>query len=295
MTITASPLRYPGGKSSLRPMVSEILRLNGLSQQAYAEPYAGGCGLALDLLFGGHVSEIHINDIDPSIWSFWHSVLCETDGLLDLIETTPVTVEEWHKQKAIQNSIQTASRLQLGFATFFLNRTNRSGIIKGAGMIGGFEQTGNYKIDCRFNKSNLTRRIRRISKYKELIHLSNLDALEFMSNANGTIPPDTFFCIDPPYFKKGSSLYTSFYSPSDHAGVAALVTRLDYPWIVTYDNVPEVRELYKQHHQYAFNINYSVQTKRVGNELLIASRQVVVPDTLTELSGEVAGQPSFSM
>lgn len=280
MTITASPLRYPGGKSSLLPMVSELLRINGLSQQPYAEPYAGGCGLALDLLFRGHVSEIHINDIDPSIWSFWHSVLFQTEELLDLIEKTPVTVEEWHRQKEIQADVNKTCTLKLGFATFFLNRTNRSGIIKGAGMIGGMRQNGNYKIDCRYNKSNLIRRISRISKYKDLIFLTNFDALDFMSNKNGAVPSETFFCIDPPYYNKGSSLYTSFYSPSDHAGVADLVMKLNHPWIVTYDNAQEVRELYSNQRKFAFNINYSVQTKRVGNELLIASKRLTIPDSL---------------
>lgn len=284
MTITASPLRYPGGKSSLLPMVSELLRINGLSQLPYAEPYAGGCGLALDLLFRGHVSEIHINDIDSSIWSFWHSVLFQTEELADLIEKTPVTKEEWHKQKDIQSNASKCSILALGFATFFLNRTNRSGIIKGAGMIGGMHQNGNYKIDCRYNKINLIRRIRRIAKYKDLIFLTNLDALIFMSNNQSAVPPDTFFCIDPPYYNKGSSLYTSFYSPSDHYGVAEQVMKLDHPWIVTYDNVQEVRDLYANQRQFSFNINYSVQTKRIGNELLIASQGIAIPDSFASLN-----------
>lgn len=280
MTVTSSPLRYPGGKSSLFPLMRELIRVNGFDGLPYAEPYAGGCGLALDLLFAGDVTEIHINDLDSSIWSFWHSVLFRTNEFVELIETTPVTLDEWHKQREIQVSKRPVDELKLGFAAFFLNRTNRSGIIKGAGMIGGKEQTGAYKIDCRFNKENLIRRIRRIEKYKDLIFLTNLDAMEFMSNRSGSIPPETFFCIDPPYFNKGSSLYTSFYGPSDHAGVAQLVQSLDNPWVVTYDNVHEVRKLYYSQCQYAFNINYSVQTKRVGTELLIASPKVLVPSTL---------------
>ncbi|WP_415279679.1 DNA adenine methylase [Brucella sp. BZ] len=280
MTVTSSPLRYPGGKSSLFPLMRDLLRVNGFDGLPYAEPYAGGCGLALDLLFAGDVAEIHINDLDLSIWSFWHSVLFQTKEFVELIEKTPVTIEEWHKQREIQTSKNQTSELQLGFAAFFLNRTNRSGIIKGAGMIGGKEQTGTYKIDCRFNKETLIRRILRIQKYKDLIFLTNLDAIEFMSNRSGNIPSETFFCIDPPYFNKGSSLYTSFYGPNDHAGVAKLVQSLDSPWVVTYDNVYEVRKLYYSQRQYAFNINYSVQTKRIGTELLITSPQVLVPSSL---------------
>jgi len=275
MKVFASPLRYPGGKASLYTLMSKIIRLNGLDLNHYAEPYAGGCGLALNLLYGGVVSEIHINDIDPGIWSFWKSVLDHTEELIHLIEKTDVNIAEWHKQREIQLSEDVSNPLSLGFSTFFLNRTNRSGIIQSAGVIGGMDQTGNYKIDCRFNCDSLIRRIRRVRKYRSRVHLYNFDAIEFMSDTN--LPTKTFLCIDPPYFNKGSSLYTSFYEPSDHSDVADTVLQLNNPWVVTYDNVQPIQELYKSRRQFTFDINYSVQTKRVGTELLIASKGLRLP------------------
>lgn len=161
--------------------------------------------------------------------------------------------------------------VSLGFATFFLNRTNRSGIIKGAGVIGGFQQKGRYAIDCRFNREDLTRRIRRMHSYRSRIHLHRLDAIAFL-NKDSYFEPDTFFAIDPPYFRKGPYLYTSFYRPEDHAEVADVIRSLRYPWIVTYDMTDEVKNLYRDFRQFEFDINYSVQSKRVGTELLIASR-----------------------
>lgn len=277
MTISNSPLRYPGGKSCLLPLVSRVLRGNGLEFGHYVEPYAGGCGLALSLLYGGYVSDIHINDLDRSIWSFWHSVLNRTEELVSLIENTPITIEEWKRQRDIQRDDSAIDTLKIGFATFFLNRTNRSGIIKWAGAIGGIHQNGNYKLDCRFNRVDLVRRIRRIKKYENQIHLTNLDATVFMSKASA-LPENSFFCIDPPYFNKGSSLYTSFYGPDDHKGVADLVLGLDHPWIVTYDDIDAVRKLYSSRRQFSFDINYSVQTKRVGTELLIASKGLRLPE-----------------
>ncbi len=282
MTVIASPLRYPGGKSALLPVVGSILRENKLTFGAYAEPYAGGCGLALDLLFNGYVNEIFINDIDPSVWAFWNNVLNDTDRLVSKINETPVTVEQWHIQKEVQSNICKQDSLELGFATFFLNRTNRSGIIKKAGMIGGRNQNGNYKLDCRFNKENLIRRIKRIAKYRDQIRLHNLDALDFMDPTNAHLPDDAFLCIDPPYFNKGSSLYTSFYEPDDHTVVAELVLRLKQPWIVTYDNADQVRALYSSRRQFTLDINYSVQTKRVGTELLIASKGLHIPAEIRE-------------
>ena len=166
MSRTASPLRYPGGKSRLLELAALILRLNDLERGHYGEPYAGGCGLALSLLYGGYVADIHINDIDPAIWAFWYSVLFETKTLVSLVQTTPVTVEEWHKQREVYFAQNDADPLTLGFSAFFLNRTNRSGVIKEGGIIGGLDQTGEYKIDCRFNRDDLSRRIERVSKYR---------------------------------------------------------------------------------------------------------------------------------
>ncbi|MBB4952739.1 DNA adenine methylase [Agrobacterium vitis] len=261
--------------------MSKIFKANKLQQYHYAEPYAGGCGLALSLLFSGYVSDIHVNDIDPSIWSFWYSVLNHTEELVRLVEFTDVSVQEWHRQKAIQIVEDLGDPLALGFSAFFLNRTNRSGIITGAGVIGGLQQVGNYKIDCRFNKDDLIRRIRRISKYRSRIHLTRKDAVEFMGQSQ-SMSEDTFFCIDPPYFNKGSSLYTSFYVPDDHEVVAGAVMKLTHPWVVTYDNAEQIRALYRQRRQFIFDINYSVQTKRVGTELLIASKGLRLPSEITE-------------
>ena len=209
MAHATSPLRYPGGKSCLFPLVSTILKANRLERKHYGEPFAGGCGLALSLLYEGHVSDIHINDVDPSIWAVWYSVLNHTDELTYMIAKTPITVDEWRQQREIHLAQNVNAPLALGFSTFFLNRTNRSGIIKAAGVIGGLKQTGPYKIDCRFNRDDLIRRVRRVAKYRSRIHLHRRDALAFIKDACDRLPATTFFCIDPPYFNKGSSLYTS--------------------------------------------------------------------------------------
>lgn len=273
----ASPLRYPGGKTSMLNFVANTLRLNHLEHGHYAEPYAGGCGLALSLLYGGFVTEIHVNDIDPTIWSFWHSVLTQTDALVELIEKTPVTVDEWHRQRAINKAVDLNNPLALGFSAFFLNRTNRSGVIGSGGVIGGLSQTGNYLIDCRFNRDDLSRRVRRVSRYADRINLSRLDALTFLDRCAATLPANALIFIDPPYFKKGHELYTNFYKPEDHAKLAKKILSTHRPWIVTYDDVSEIRGLYRDRRQYTFGINYSLNEKRIGAELLIVSKGLRVP------------------
>ena len=154
MPITKSPLRYPGGKTQLSRYVRHLLDINNV-HNTYIEPFAGGFGVALELLFNNDVEQIVMNDFDPSIYSIWNMILHNRDEFISLIKNTPITIEEWFYQKDIRNKLKNDSNsIENAFATFFLNRTNVSGIIS-AGPIGGLKQQGKYKIDCRFNKEKL--------------------------------------------------------------------------------------------------------------------------------------------
>ena len=279
---TISPLRYPGGKGCLYPVISSVMRANRCERKQYAEPFAGGAGLALALLYGGHVSDIHINDVDPSIWAFWHCVLNHTEEIVSLIEHTPVTTTEWKRQRAIHLEKNLNDPLVLGFSAFFLNRTNRSGIIKGAGVIGGLDQNGPYKIDCRFNRKDLIRRVRRVAKYSSRINLYRLDAQNFLSGELRAFSEKAFIFVDPPYFHKGSDLYTNFYALDDHENLASIISEIENPWILTYDYSSFISGFYKDFRQFEFDVNYSLETKRVGTELLIVSKGLRIPSNIRE-------------
>lgn len=274
MAMAPSPLRYPGGKFGIRKMISTIINEQELDRGHYIEPYAGGAGLALSLLFGGHVHEIHLNDLDRSIWSFWYSILNETERFIDKIENIEVTLDEWKIQREVQENKKEADIFELGFSTFFLNRTNRSGIIQKAGVIGGLKQDGSYKLDCRFGKAGLIERIERINKYAHRIHLYNEDAIEFIQRAERELPENKVFCIDPPYYHKGSTLYTNFYEHSDHLIISEIIANLESKWLLTYDNCEEISGLYQQFPQFTFNLNYTAAKKRLGKELLITNMDI---------------------
>lgn len=259
-------------------MTRDILNASQLRHCAYGEPFAGGCGLALRLLLDGVVSRIYVNDLDPAIWSFWHAVLEHTDELCSRIEQTAVTVSEWKRQKERLANGVSHDPVGLGFAAFFLNRTNRSGIIKSGGVIGGFDQRGEYLIDCRYNKAELIRRVERIALHRDQVVLTHMDAIDFMDFFEASEKGHSLLCIDPPYFGKGSSLYSNFYRKEDHATLSDRVRSLEVPWMMTYDSADEIRKLYSDFVAYNFSINYSAQNKRQGTELLIHSRAVQVPD-----------------
>lgn len=262
-----SPLRYPGGKSKIAPFVSLLIEKCNLNECTYVEPFAGGAGVALTLLFEGTVTDIVINDYDKAIYSMWKAILTETDAFINLVRTTPLTVDEWKRQKDIYTNENKKYSLALGFATFYLNRTNRSGILA-AGPIGGYNQTGDYLIDARYNKESLIERIEKIAKYKTHIHLYNKDIESFIKRYLPKYQETAFVYFDPPYYNKGKELYKNFFVHDDHERISKLIKELDCFWMVTYDDVDEICELYKDYECKRFDLTYSVANSGKKSEIM---------------------------
>lgn len=281
MAASESPLRYPGGKQILGRVLAQLIQLNRRQGGVYYEPYCGGAGAALGLLFREYVDRLVLNDADPCVFAFWDSALNNTERLARLVRDTPVTVEEWQRQREIYRSPSEHDGLSVGYATFYLNRCNRSGIIARAGLIGGLQQNGQWKLDARFNRDELARRIERVALYRGRIRLLNLDAIVFLrDHVSGTHNFDRgFVYLDPPYYMKGSELYLNHYKPKDHASLARyLQTEAIFPWVMTYDNVRAVRDLYPRHRQVPFSLNYSAHERRMGREIMILGPRLRFPD-----------------
>lgn len=269
MAIT-TPLRYPGGKSKTYSYVRELIRLNNCS--TYIETYAGGAGVATSLLLNDDVEKIMLNDYDKGIYAFWHSVINNHEALIEMIQTTNITIDEWHKQKEIQQSKEYIDDLLvLGFSTLFLNRTNRSGIIK-AGVIGGKSQAGHYKLDCRFNKEDICNRIIRIANERTRIKLYNLDAEKFIKRSV-TRTKNSLTFLDPPYYEKGPGLYTNFYKHDDHQSLANTIQKhlQNKHWILTYDTSPNILAMYQNYTNVEYYLNYSAGTPSTGIEYMFFS------------------------
>jgi len=278
MPTTPSPLRYPGGKSALSRYVKTLLSQNDLAGGHYVEPYAGGAGLALGLLFSGYSSEIHLNDLNPAVHNFWFVALNHSVELQKLVEATNVGIDEWHKQKArFEQSIGT-DPLSHAFATLFLNRTNRSGILA-AGVIGGKNQDGNYKLDARYSKETLLDKLKQINLYGNRIHLYNHDAAVLMTSTLPYLPLRTLVYFDPPYYVKGQNLYQNHYQHDDHKVIAELIQNSEIPyWMVSYDNVPQIETLYRGRRNITYHLNYSAQRHMKGSEIIIFGDNLKIPD-----------------
>ncbi len=272
-----TPLRYPGGKRRLVGLVTRLLESNDMRDIEYAEPFAGGASLALALLFDEYAATIHINDLSKPVYAFWHCVLHDTDRLCRRIEEVDVTMHEWHRQRAVLEAQEEADIGELGFAAFFLNRTNRSGIISG-GVIGGQQQTGDWLLDARFNQGDLLNRIRRVGRYRDRIKLYQLDALDFTNSVVALLGHNAFAFYDPPYIESGASLYLNDYKLEDHRHLAKHIMQTECSWTVTYDyDAAVTHDLFPRHRRLAFALSYSAQQRRSGKEAMFLSPRLRLP------------------
>lgn len=273
-----TPLRYPGGKGKLAAYLKRIITTNRIFDGEYIEPFAGGAAIAMELLFHEYVARVRINDLSRPVYAFWYSVLNQTDELCRLIRDTPRTVEAWDVQKFVLGNEAVHDLLEVGFATFFLNRTNRSGILNG-GVIGGRDQTGPWKIDARYNADELIFRIESIARHKSRIHLTSVDALKFLTDGANNWPASALIYCDPPYYVKGKDLYYHFYKHENHEQIAACIldNLTNQRWIVSYDNVLPIRNLYDGCQRVIYGIGYSARTTRQGSEVMFFSENLHVP------------------
>lgn len=272
-----SPLRYPGGKGKLSSFMEYMIDRLGHRGGTYIEPFAGGAGIAVELLLKNVVNRIVINDYDKGVWSFWKAILTETDRFVEQVRTVPLTIDEWYRQHEICVNQNDKYSFELGFATFYMNRTNHSGIIKG-GVIGGLEQAGNWTMDVRFNREDLIKRIQNIASRKKDIKLYNKDISSFITNYVPLYEDNALIYFDPPYYKKGKQLYMNYFSHEDHARIeSAIREHINCDWIITYDYVKEIEEIYKDYQLYLYDLNYSVSEKCKASELMIFRNSILPP------------------
>lgn len=276
-----SPLRYPGGKALLTAYVSGVLEENYLSGCTLFEPFAGGASVSLELLRLGFVADAIMVERDPLVYAFWSSVFTDTDALCAAVQACPVTLDTWkalQPTREVDNPADTDfTPLQLGVAGLFFNRTNFSGII-GAGPIGGEYQTSDYKIDCRFNKEKIIRQIQTVAAFAPRVQVHFGDAVEFLrSNAEQLATGFSFVYVDPPYYAQGKKLYRHSYTDADHAALATFLRDQGYPWLLSYDDHPRIRELYSSNQLQPIYLDYKVKSNRRAQELVISNLMIPPP------------------
>ncbi len=263
------------------------MEMNDLVGGHYAEAYAGGAGIAVTLLYLEYADHIHLNDLDRAVFAFWRAVLDHTEEFVRLVNDTPLTVEEWRKQRALQYAKEDAGVLELGFSTFYMNRTSRSGILRG-GVIGGIEQSGKWKMDARYDRAKLSRRIEKVASYASRITIYNRDASDLIKEVFPGLPARSLIYLDPPYYHRGSRLYHASYKHDDHARIAGQVHDIVQPWMVSYDNVEPICQLYAPFRQQQFALRYTANRQYDATEVMVYRDGMAIPDEVRPFRGMAA-------
>lgn len=271
-----NPLRYPGAKSKLFNYVKKLLEVEGLNGCTFYEPFAGSASLSWMLLEADVVKDVIINEKDPLLYHFWRAVFENKEELINKINRTDINIATWKECAKYKDAsyLLGKSTVEIGYAGLFLNRTNFSGILK-ANPIGGIDQKSNYKIDCRFNKQKVIEAIEEIARFSDRVTVSHDDAIEFMKKAlKYKRNKKTFVYIDPPYYKEGPGLYRYYYSKRQHLDLAQYIKTKSFPWLLSYDDVDEIRRLYNRKVCVNLYLDYSVKTSKKGKEILISNLEI---------------------
>src|SRR3546814_11966767 len=114
-------------------------------------------------------------------------------------------------------------------------------------IIGGRAQSGDWKIDARFNRPELADRISKIGAASSRIEISMSDAADLLKKYSTDDNFRTLVYLDTPYFEKGRQLYYNYYSEDDHAVIADVLRVLAsrFLLLVSYDSVPQFAALYR--------------------------------------------------
>ena len=275
-----SPLRYPGGKAALGPFLAKTIAMNDVDGCAYYEPFAGGAGAALRLLREEAVSCVHINDFDPRIAAFWQAAVGQSERFAAAIMSVKLNVQEWKRQREVYLRKDPSKLFELGFATFYLNRCNRAGILFGAAPIGGYEQAGKWTLGARFYRETLAERVCNLGRLAAQIHISNMDAGRFLVEKlpRGRDRTRVFAYLDPPYWGKGGRLYFSSYSPKDHKSLARYMQRQKtLKWVMSYDDAEEIRTVYADSSISPLSVRYSLCRVGGAREILITPEHLQLP------------------
>jgi DNA adenine methylase len=263
----------------LAPFVAELLDYNGAVGWSYVEPYAGGAGVAMELLLDKKVAHVYLNDSSIHIYAMWKAMVSDPDGFCHRISRASLSIDEWKMHREVVRRPGDYELADLGFSTFYLNRCNRSGILT-AGVIGGFAQDGRWRIDARFSRNELISRIESIACRNSQITVTNLDAERFMLDQVNALPPETLVYCDPPYYERAERLYLNTYNHDDHLRLAQVVqAQLRRPWLVSYDGHPSIISMYRGRQKFEYSLHYSATRSYSGREVFIFSDRLKIPPT----------------
>lgn len=268
-----SPLRYAGSKRKIFNYLERILAHNNLVPKVLVEPFVGGGSIFLNFLSRHDNSKAIIADKDELVFSFWKVLFANPDYLVNFIKKTKVNLKTFDHYRYVASHPTKFNRKKLAKACLFLNRTSFSGILNNsAGPIGGRAQKSPYKIDCRFGRENLIKKIKEISVFKDRVVVlphSWEEVLKYTTDEHRK--EKLLFYFDPPFYKKADQLYRYYFDENAHTKLRDKLMKLKHSWILSYDRAREIQNLYSEFARINVSMPYSINSpaKRLEKEFII--------------------------
>lgn len=264
-------LRYPGGKTKIKKTIlSKLIKIydNDNDINEYREPFFGGGSIGLEFIKESpNIKNFWLNDKDFGIYALWKSVLSNPTELKFLVREFVPTVGKFYEFK---NDLLFGEKsddiVNIGFKKLAIHQISYSGLgTKSGSPQGGKSQKSKYKIDCRWSPNHICKNIDNINNLfcSRNIKITNLDFSEILDGGEALI------YLDPPYYEKGGELYQYSFNFWDHLKLAESLKLTKNKWLLSYDDCSEIRKLYSWAQTEEINLNYTINSSRNKNELLI--------------------------
>jgi DNA adenine methylase len=270
---------YPGGKSRAVKKIVETLDLDLSKYRQVVEPFCGGAAFTLGTLPQG--GEGWLNDMDFDLMALWMSIVHFPDALCDAVTSAKIEAEDFYRlrEKLLKPRKQVTRKdavVRCALDKLIIHKISFSNMGEMSGSpVGGKNQTGAWKFDCRWKPDLICKRIKDASELLEGVCLTNWD----YQTVFRWLRKDDFVFIDPPYVDAGAKCYKHSFTMANHVALAKAVKSLRCEWAITYDYHPSIVEMYSWADVYDLEFKYfmssayrSGETMKVGKELLITNR-----------------------
>jgi len=264
MKTARSPIRYPGGKGKAIRFLDAYLP--SWLDRGVCSPFAGG--LNFELYIASRGTPVHAYDIYKPLLALWKELKSgnRAELLAAVKQYLPMDKQKFHDIKA---NLDKLSGTELAAAFYVLSRTAHSGNTSNGGYVEGRLTEGNLR------------------KLEKFVMPANLHVEEAPFWESIPLHPELALYLDPPYLlkekldsKMSKGLYGSkgsTHNDFDHLKLKELLDKRDN-WIMSYDNHPEIIDLYRDYFIFYPSWQYGMTTERSGKsrEILIVSSHVVI-------------------
>ena len=223
-TAMDGPLSYIGGKNRLAKQLIAMFP----PHVTYCEVFLGGG----QVFFRKEPSKVEvINDIDNEVVNFFRCAQQHPEEMVRCLKFVLVG-REWFRLFNVQNPAGLTD-IQRAVRFFYLQKNCYAGLVRdrhyGAKVVGA----------PGFNPSRLPELLTNVHKRLARVQIESLPFQEFIPRFDR---PGTLLYLDPPYWRR--KLYNFNFADEDYRILSDLLSSISGKFILSVDDVPQLRELF---------------------------------------------------